>query len=64
VVVNLSGAPAQARVHIPWAGLGDRSWNLVDRLSGDAFERDGDELSGDGLYVGLEPWSSYFLAFE
>jgi hypothetical protein len=64
VVVNLSGAPAKARVHIPWAGLGDRSWKLVDRLSGDAFERDGDELSGDGLYVGLEPWSSYFLAFE
>ena len=31
-------------------------------LDGDAFERDGDELRDQGLYVGMRPWESYFFA--
>ncbi len=62
VVVNLADAPAQARVQLPWDDLGNRSWQLEDRLSGERFERAGDELSSGGLYVGLEPWQSHFLA--
>jgi hypothetical protein len=63
VVVNLSDAAAQARVRLPWGELGGRSWTLTDRLDGRRFERDGDELAGDGLFVALEGWQSYFLAF-
>jgi hypothetical protein len=63
VVVNLSGAPAQARVRLPWQGLRGRGWELSDRLDGRHFERSGDELAGEGLYVGLDPWASHFLAF-
>jgi hypothetical protein len=63
VVVNLSYGPAQARVHIPWGDeLRGAGWALSDRLSGESFERDGDELANEGLYVGLDPWSSYILA--
>ncbi len=62
VVVNLSDSPAQARVHLPWDDLTGESWQLNDRLSGIAFERDGDDLEGEGLYVGLDPWASHFLA--
>ena len=61
VVVNLSDAPAQARVHLPWGDLAGRTWELVDRLSGVRFERGGDELASEGLYVGLEPWAFHFL---
>jgi hypothetical protein len=64
IVVNLSASPAQARVHVPWDDLGGRGWELTDRLSGGTFARDGDELSRDGLYVGLDPWASYFLALH
>jgi glycosidase len=63
VVVNLSANPAQARVKLPWSGLAGRSWLLTDRLSGASFERDGDELADEGLYVGLDGWGFYFLAF-
>ena len=64
VVVNLADAPAEARVHVPWADeLRGRDWSLTDRLSGQCFERAGDELAGDGLYVGLDPWAAHFLAF-
>jgi hypothetical protein len=63
VVVNLSDAPAQARVHLPWEDeLPGRAWQLTNRLDGQSFERDGDELAGQGLYVGLNPWASNFLA--
>ena len=63
VVVNLSDAPAQARVQLPWGDeLRATSWQLTDRLTGDAFQRDGDELASDGLYVALDGWAQHFLA--
>jgi glycosidase len=61
VIVNLAGAPAQARVQLPWDDLGGRSWTLDDQLSGVRFERDGYEMAGAGLYVALDPWGSHFL---
>jgi hypothetical protein len=62
IVVNLSDAPAQARVHVPWDGVSGHTWELRDRLSGTRFERDGDELAAEGLYVALDPWASHVLA--
>ena len=63
VVINLSDAPAQAVVRLPWADLQGRRWELTDRLDGQRFERDGDALAADGLYVGFDAWGRYFLAF-
>ena len=54
-MVNLADAPAQARVRLPWEDLGGRAWTLTDRLAGQAFERDGDELAAAGLYVEPRP---------
>ena len=64
VVVNLSDAPAQARVRLPWQDLRSRGWELTDRLDGRRFERDGDAMADEGLYVGLDPWASHFLSFR
>jgi hypothetical protein len=63
VVVNLSPGPSQARVELPWDDLAGRDWTLTDRLDGRTFQRDGGELTTDGVYVALDPWSSHFLAF-
>jgi hypothetical protein len=63
VVVNLSDAPAQARVHVHFGDeLRGSRWRLSDTLAGRSFERDGDELADSGLYVGLDAWGSHFLA--
>jgi hypothetical protein len=64
VVINLSDAPAQARVRLPWHDVAGRGWALTDRLDGQRFERDGDDVAAEGLYVALGPWESHFLAFE
>jgi len=63
VLANLSDAPAQARVRLPWGDLAQRTWKLADLLSGRCFERAGDELADEGLYVALDPWESNLLAF-
>lgn len=61
IVVNLADTDAQADVRIPWDDLSANTWQLRDVLTGTVFERDGTQLQGDGLYVGMGPWESYFL---
>jgi hypothetical protein len=64
VVVNLADAPAAGQVHLPWDDLRGRTWSLEDLLCGDRFERDGDQLAGDGLFVRLPPWGFHVLAWS
>jgi hypothetical protein len=63
VVVNLSERRSQGRIRMPGLSLSGRSWQLVDLLSGDVFERDGNEMTDPGLYVDLKPWGYHFLEF-
>ena len=61
IVVNLSGDAAQGRVHLPWNDARDQTWRLTDSLSGVSYDRDGNEIQADGLYVQLEPWGRHVL---
>jgi hypothetical protein len=61
VVVNLTGAPVQAQIHLPWSDLGGASWRLRDCLSDAVYDRDGVDMSQQGLYVGLEPWKCHLF---
>ncbi|GAA0255223.1 alpha-amylase family glycosyl hydrolase [Saccharothrix mutabilis subsp. mutabilis] len=58
VVVNFSPAPSQGRVRMDCAPGPTR---LTDVLRTETFHRDGDELSTEGLYVELPPWSHHVL---
>jgi Alpha amylase, catalytic domain len=64
IVVNLSDNAAQARVQLPWEELKGKTWRLVDALSGESFDRNGDEMRDPGLYVDLKPWNYHFLWFH
>jgi len=61
VIVNLSEAPAQGRVRVPWDDLKGASCRLKDVFTGGVYERQGDEMCGQGLYVDLPPWGFHFL---
>ncbi len=63
VVVNDAGRPATACVRVPWTDLRGRTWQLDDLLSGDRFERDGDEAASSGLFVALAPWGFHVLTW-
>ena len=62
VVVNYSATDAQARVPLPGDDLRGRTWALRDLLTGDRFDRQGDEMHDDGLYVALPAWGCHVLA--
>jgi hypothetical protein len=53
VVVNLSNHRADGQVRLPWTDL-HGPVVLHDRLSGQQYERDGEELADRGLYVALD----------
>jgi glycosidase len=62
VVINFSGEPAQGRVRLDWPDLTGRGWRLADLLSGTVFDRAGDELAEQGLFVDVPPWQCHLLA--
>jgi Alpha amylase, catalytic domain len=61
IVVNLSEGAVQARVHLTWDDLREETWRLMDKLSGMSYDRAGNEMQADGLYVELEPWDFHFF---
>ncbi len=63
IVVNLSDQPASAMVHPSWADLAGRPWVLDDLLNGAQFERDGDDVAANGLFVALPPWGTHVLSW-
>jgi hypothetical protein len=54
--VNYAPNRSQCRLRMPFPGLAGRRWRLRDLLSDAIYERDGDELSGGGLYLDVGPW--------
>jgi hypothetical protein len=62
VAVNLAPHASQGRVALPWDTMPGRSWRLTDLLDGRVFDRDGDDLTGNGLFVDLPPWGHHVFA--
>ncbi len=56
VVVNYASNQSQCRVQLPFAELGGRQWQLRDRTGSAVYERAGDELLAQGLYLDMPPW--------
>jgi hypothetical protein len=61
IVVNLSDSGAQGLVRFPWEGLKGLSWRMTDLLTGQEYDRSGDEMLDPGLYVDLPPWGYHVL---
>jgi glycosidase len=61
IVVNFSDVTSQALIRVPWNELRDTKWLLEDKLSGETFERSGNDMRDAGLYVDLGPWESYIF---
>jgi hypothetical protein len=64
VIVNFSDSREQGRVIPGWDGVTGRSWSLVDALTGERYERDGDTMAAEGLHVDLPPWGAHIFLSE
>lgn len=62
VVVNMAATASEANLPLHFHGIAGRRWQLADRLSDAVYERDGDAMSGQGLYVRLEPFERHIFA--
>lgn len=56
VAVNYAPNQSQCRLRLPFADLAGNSWRLHDQINNAIYERDGNELQSQGLYVDMAPW--------
>jgi len=64
VAVNYASHHSQCYVRLPFSDLGGRLWRLRD-LPGEAqYERDGDDLQSQGLYLDLTPWQYHVFEMK
>jgi hypothetical protein len=61
VVVNFSDATSQALIRVPWDEVREHVWRLDDKLSGETFDRSGNDMRDAGLYVELGPWQYHLF---
>lgn len=57
VAVNYSDHQSQCYVVIPWIGLEGQMWQLSDRMGAVVYERSGDCLAAQGLYLDMPAWT-------
>jgi len=63
VAVNFAPNQSQCRVRLPFGELAGKQWQLRDQIGSALYERAGDELVGQGLYVDLPPWGYHVFEF-
>jgi hypothetical protein len=64
IVINFRQEAAQARIHVPWDELRGKQWRLHDTLTGDIYDRSGDDMRDGGLYVDLGPWEYHVFQMK
>ena len=64
IVVNYSDQPAAGRIRIQGNDLRDHNWRLNEILYEVTYERHGNELISEGLYVALGPWKAHLFRFH
>jgi hypothetical protein len=59
IAVNLSDTSSQGLVKVPWEDVQGRTCRLNDALSGQAYDRDGNQMRAPGLFLDLKPWAAH-----
>lgn len=58
VAVNYAPNQSQGYVRLPFTDLGGSRWQLQDRMGSARYDREGDSLDTDGLFLDMRPWES------
>ena len=56
VAVNYADNQGQCYVRLPFEDLGGKTWRLRDLLGTATYDRDGDGLQTEGLFLDLGKW--------
>ncbi len=58
VAVNYAPNQSQCHVRLPFADLGGKQWRIEDQLDSAAYNWNGNDLAGRGLYLDMSPWQA------
>lgn len=61
---QLLGPARPGQVPLPWTDFRGQSCELTELLSGNTYEREGDELVDPGLFVALDAWHWHLLSLR
>lgn len=64
VIVNYSDHQSQCYLTMPWDDLAGRGWRLYDRMDAVLFDRNGDELAAQGLYLDMPAWGYHIFTMD
>ena len=64
VVVNLASHRSQCYVPLEIVDIATRDWKLTDLLNGETYERCGDDLAAQGLYLDASAHAAQIYHFE
>ena len=59
VAVNYAGHQSQCYVALPWRDLDGRTWRLQDLTGPAAYDRQGSDLTWQGLYLDMPAWGHH-----
>ena len=63
VTANYASHPSQCYVRLPFSDLAGHRWHFRDLLGEARYERDGDDLKSNGLYLDVPPWQCHAFEF-
>jgi hypothetical protein len=63
IVINYASHSSQGRVMLPDFDLAGRMWQLNDVMHLTEYQRDGDDITKNGLYIDLLPWQTHLFDF-
>jgi glycosidase len=64
IAVNYSPDQGQCYIRLPFQDMGNKSWVLHDLIGGSTFEREGDDLQAQGLYLDEPGWKIYVFSLN
>jgi hypothetical protein len=56
ICVNYADNRSQSYVKLPFEELKNQRWQLKDLMNDIRYERDGNEMKENGLYLDMSPW--------
>lgn len=62
VVVNYSPFPSQCFLQLPLPFLADKKWRLQNLMGDESYDRDGNRMVSQGLFLDMPPW--HYHVFE
>jgi hypothetical protein len=62
--VNYAPHQSQCRVRLPFTGLAGKHWRLEDQLSPANYDRDGNELQSQGLFLDVPGWHTHIFSLR